>query len=343
MDRYIKDGREHLSGAIAHENLEQPAPLDMDSYVARSTMQKAIRRNLTDVALNAAATLLEGDPEVLWRRLLVTQLEDIGVGSRALLQQVAAASTKSMRQLVGDDWSIANAIIRQMCDAPKCQAANDLYNIAVHQQVRTRLTTFEGDVHSPLTSMYRLLSDKLGRVPTQIADQVACLRSEFEDLNSGDLDMYCWAFRRTRLPLAITSLILISEADDGCDFLAQQDKVVDFEWIAGCPSFALDQYTRSGRAAIHDYVKRSSSWRTFALSAGIESQDEFNAAGELIFRAEGAAVDQRRKWSISHSLYRTSLVEGCFMPKEHVLDGLETVRRDLPLLNCLRRQRYRNR
>jgi replication-associated recombination protein RarA len=46
-----------------------------------SLMQKAIRRGRKDLALQAAATLLDGSPERLWRRLGCTAFEDIGIGN----------------------------------------------------------------------------------------------------------------------------------------------------------------------------------------------------------------------------------------------------------------------
>jgi replication-associated recombination protein RarA len=46
-----------------------------------SLMQKAIRRGRKDLALQAAATLLDGSPERLWRRLGCTAFKDIGIGN----------------------------------------------------------------------------------------------------------------------------------------------------------------------------------------------------------------------------------------------------------------------
>ena len=40
--------REMLAGEIIAREWPRPAPLDADSYIARSVLQKAIRRGMTD-------------------------------------------------------------------------------------------------------------------------------------------------------------------------------------------------------------------------------------------------------------------------------------------------------
>ena len=92
-------------------------PLVTDSFIARSAMQKAIRRADCRTALRAAATLMELDPDVIWKRLLVTGLEDIGVGEFAVLAKIVIAQGKRTRHSIGDDWPIAVALIRQACRA----------------------------------------------------------------------------------------------------------------------------------------------------------------------------------------------------------------------------------
>jgi replication-associated recombination protein RarA len=54
-------------------------PLTVSPWVAMSLMQKAIRRGRERLALRAAATLLDGSPERLWRRLGCIAFWDIGI------------------------------------------------------------------------------------------------------------------------------------------------------------------------------------------------------------------------------------------------------------------------
>ena len=76
---------EQFADEIASRETPTAKPLNSDSFVARSVMQKAIRRGMTGLALSAAANLITTARRVLWRRLLVTALEDLGVGEVDLL------------------------------------------------------------------------------------------------------------------------------------------------------------------------------------------------------------------------------------------------------------------
>jgi replication-associated recombination protein RarA len=72
--------RHDLQRAVA-ERGEPPTaqPMDASPWVAMSAMQKAIRRGREDLALSAAATLLQDAPDKLWRRVGCVAFEDIGL------------------------------------------------------------------------------------------------------------------------------------------------------------------------------------------------------------------------------------------------------------------------
>ncbi|MFP6870850.1 MAG: hypothetical protein VCE91_16225 [Nitrospinota bacterium] len=63
--------RTNLADALRERGDEVPefALLRISPWVAMSLMQKGIRRGRTDLALGAAATLLEVSPQRLWRKL----------------------------------------------------------------------------------------------------------------------------------------------------------------------------------------------------------------------------------------------------------------------------------
>ena len=108
-----------------------PDPLPIDSWLARSVMQKAIRRGMVALALRAAAQLLILDARVLWRRLLVTALEDLGPGEADLMGRIVAATRhRAWRTAQGGDWPVAAELITQACEGTRCQSANDLWNVA---------------------------------------------------------------------------------------------------------------------------------------------------------------------------------------------------------------------
>lgn len=102
--------RHDLQGAVARQgNPPTFRPMNASPWVAMSAMQKAIRRGHEDLALSAAATLLRGAPDKLWRRIGCIAYEDIGVASLEAvgLTTVALAGKRHRSALGGDGRSPA--------------------------------------------------------------------------------------------------------------------------------------------------------------------------------------------------------------------------------------------
>jgi hypothetical protein len=78
-----------LREAIAEFQPPPCNPLPISPWLGMSLLQKAIRRARKGLALRAAATLLHGSPERLWRRIGCIAFEDIGVADL----ETASAST----------------------------------------------------------------------------------------------------------------------------------------------------------------------------------------------------------------------------------------------------------
>ncbi len=66
-------------------------PMRCDRWIARSALQKAIRRGEVQIAQRALATLLEQDRYSIWRHLIVIASEDIGVVGNRRRSSVTAA------------------------------------------------------------------------------------------------------------------------------------------------------------------------------------------------------------------------------------------------------------
>ena len=122
---------EQLAEEMGNTPAPKPDPLAVDSWVARSVMQKAIRRGMTALALRAAATLTHHRPpgaaETAYRHLL---WKTLGVGEVDLLARIIAASRdRTWMTSVGGEWAVVSHLIGQACAGTRCQAANDLWNI----------------------------------------------------------------------------------------------------------------------------------------------------------------------------------------------------------------------
>ena len=110
-----------------HAAPPQPDPVRATPWVAMSLMQKAIRRGRKDLALRAAATLLQDAPDRLWRRIGCIASEDIGLGSLdAVGLATAALAGKRLRMELGGDWAVASCVIGELARARECRAADDL-------------------------------------------------------------------------------------------------------------------------------------------------------------------------------------------------------------------------
>src|SRR4051812_22498514 len=71
--------RQQVADAVAAHTAPNLTPLPISPWVAMSALQKSIRRGDEEIALRAAATLIQQSPDRLWRRLGVGAFEDIGV------------------------------------------------------------------------------------------------------------------------------------------------------------------------------------------------------------------------------------------------------------------------
>src|SRR5262245_56204862 len=105
-------------------------PLSCSTWIAKSLLQKSIRRGLVIPAYRAALTLLESDPRHLWTRVCVIAFEDIGFGDIDLVSLAIAAADTKVRAQTASDPLVAAALISHLCSAPKCRATADLASVA---------------------------------------------------------------------------------------------------------------------------------------------------------------------------------------------------------------------
>jgi hypothetical protein len=120
-DDVLGTARRQLTEAIAEFQAPPCNPLIISPWVAMSAAQKA------DLALRAAATLLHGSPERLWRRFGCIAFEDIGVGDFDTVALVTAViAGKRFRSELGGEWIVCSFLVSRMSEATKCRAADDL-------------------------------------------------------------------------------------------------------------------------------------------------------------------------------------------------------------------------
>jgi hypothetical protein len=112
--------RQQLCGAISDFQIPACDPLKVSPWIAMSLLHKALRRGRKDLALRAAATLLIGEPDKLWRRLGFIAFEDVGVGDFNTVALVTAAMAgKRFRSELGQEWTVGSVLISRMSDVSR--------------------------------------------------------------------------------------------------------------------------------------------------------------------------------------------------------------------------------
>lgn len=346
---------EQLASEVRQHPTPRLDPLPTDSWIARSVMQKAIRRGMSDLACRAAAQLLLIDQRTLWRRLLITAMEDLGPAEIDTTARIVAASrNRKWRNQIGGDWLVVAELVRRSAEAPKCQSANDLWNVALHDPA---LEAIKADIcELEDNDILAVAASPNGDVDRQAIAALLALGSEggcdapsLSLLRPNDLfDAFeaqgrfshvtaiCReAFRRTNVPLAGLTLCLLPMQND-VQSVAKDDWFGPVHWAGDIPTFALDQYTRAGKAAIRRFVSQSGEWARFCEDALIAPALREAAAGEILFRIDGAAVVQRRASQQATSLRSRSNLLGAFMPPTKVVQAMHLLRRQLPVIEELR-------
>jgi hypothetical protein len=348
-----------LRRQINSESSPAIEPITADTFLARSILQKAIRRGDTALALRAAKTLLLSDPQVLWRRLLVIALEDLGIHEWRLLQAITAVeSSKSFRATVGTDEQVAKTLVVEACKATRCQAANELHILARYDSRYDE--TWRALKRLPVEDALDLAGNEGAGLGERHVAALVCLGFDetlrwlqpkvpiqqlFGRLSSQAppeiVELYARTFKTARLPLSWSSLLLHvvngTPREDEPVYVTD-DPLPPSIQIGEVPSYALDQYTRSGRAALREYVDKSERWKAFAKALKLTRQEQATAAGELFFRIESAAVTRRRSWDIGRVIREQAMPSGCHLSVPLATEGLQLAFEEVPLLNEYREQ-----
>jgi len=94
-------------------------------WIARSALQKAVRRGFRSDALRIAALLHDLDPTYTWRAVLTIALEDVGFGAPDCITWATAARFKAFRSQI-DEQALLSALVSEMCLALKTRSACEL-------------------------------------------------------------------------------------------------------------------------------------------------------------------------------------------------------------------------
>jgi len=348
--------RTRLSELISdrRNDYSTPQPLSIDPWLAMSLMQKAIRRSHTELALRSAVTLIETSPDRLWRRLLVTAFEDIGVADHEVVSLVTVGLTgKRFRAKIGGDWAVASYLISRMCGTVKCRASDDLLAICETnpnlEKQRLDLTfrpvselidrvTGNGVLPERALSLWyalgnnRYISKHLRerKGDPQMVFDALCDRGYPDTV----VEVAREGFRKYKEILIPFSILLGKEFQKFTSHV-QPDDLPPEEMIGDVPCWAYDMHVREGKVAMAELLNvdcETSRW----FNANLPPKRRGRFIGSVLFSIESGLVDRRLCWEAANDLRRMANLECYGLEQNEAAEIMELLRNDLPLLNEIR-------
>jgi hypothetical protein len=306
-----------LAEAVAAHPAPPILPLACDRYVARSCLQKAIRRAEPVLAQRALANVFLHDRRSAWRALTIIALEDVGVANVDLLAQtVAAYRDRAWRAQMGGDWPVLAELTRQMAQSLHCQCACDLLLRATNDPAleHARAAALDLPPRKLAAELWNGGAAVLGRGVAALAMGGALAEGQRQSEACGVFDIFAETSRSThvvatcraawtlsRNPMAML-LPLIWEHWLDADHQVAGDAFPPVQMIDGVPGYALDQFTRIGNTISRALLREDSEIREMLGHAGIPGGQQARAVGDLLFISEGGLLTNRAIWAIGDQL-----------------------------------------
>jgi hypothetical protein len=342
--------RHDLQSAVARQPKPPiPRPMDASPWVAMSAMQKAIRRGREDLAFRAAATLLRDAPEKLWRRLGCIAYEDVGLASlEAVGVATVALGGKRHRAALGGEWAVASCAVAELSRAPKCRAADDLlmacelhpaYAVAraklPDRTTRDLIAVTTGEARVAVRALALWFALGTGRRRSSLANRRGEPRLVFDYLCEAGwphsiVEIAREGFRRTGEMLCPFVALLSSEQLQAT--WVESDELPPDVMIGDVPSWALDVYTREGRAAFARFLETDASTAQW-VRGHVRPAHRLAFLGHIAFRVEGGLVVNRMRWPLANELRRQVDFECSGADCQGATEILELLRDDIPRLN----------
>ena len=359
-DQTLEHYRTQLADLVQHHAADLPEcrPLNISPWLAMSLMQKAVRRGREDLALNAAATLLQISPERLWRRLCVTAYEDIGVADlESVFLVTSALKGKTWRSHVGGEWPVASYLVGRMSRAIKCRSADDLLVIAEscpkYKEARLDLSfrptlcllkcaVGEDDLPTRALALWYAVGTQ--RYPSlKLQQRRGEPQAAFDFLWEAGLpdtivEIAREGFRKCSEVLC-PFVVLLWQEFQHTSHGTEPDDIPDEELIGGVPCWAFDMHVREGNQAMERFLTTDCDTARW-VSAHLPKGQRRKFLGQILFRAEGGMMCERLRWKVGDELRQMSDLECFDLDASKAADVMALLRSDLPKLNEARHDVY---
>lgn len=328
-----------------------------NASVAKSALQKSIRRGAESLALESANYLLDLDSSNFWRRLVVIALEDVGLGSLDIVGQVVACAHRAkVRRQIADDWSIASYLVTAMCRSIKDRTTDELTVLAEyspsldHHRSRPAcmplhevLDIINQRAVSPeelaIAAWYAIGTDRYRShlLCERPGDPVA-FWSILENAGSPQslIEVCQVGLLRGRTILAALLPLVWLLARDQPRAIAADD-LTENRTVDGLPGWVFGGHTREGRRAINSYLKsdcQMSRW----LQRHAPTASPAYVVSSLLFRVESGLVDRRLTWPTGDRLRQRTDTDVHGIDQELAGEALTILREELPLLDEARQR-----
>lgn len=306
-----------LAEAIAVHPAPPILPLACDRYVARSCLQKAIRRAEPVLAQRALANVFLHDRRSAWRALTIIALEDVGVANvDVLAQTVAAYRDRSWRARMGGDWPVLAELTRQMAESLHCQAACDLLLRVTNDPAleHARAAALDLPPRKLAAELWNGGAAVLGRGVAALAMAGVLAEGQRQNEACGVFDIFAETSRSThvvatcraawklsRNPMALLLPLIWGHWPDA-DHQVADDALPPAQMLDEVPGYALDQFTRIGNTISRALLRDDGELRQMLNDAGIPVGQQARAVGDLLFICEGGLLTNRAIWGIGDQL-----------------------------------------
>jgi len=355
INAFLSGVRQQVVTAAMASPLPDTPYLRIDTHIAASLMQKAIRRSETDWALKAGQRLIDVQPARFWRRLSIILFEDVGLLDRQLAIDVLSCAPRRGASPVC--WSVAAHLVGRLCEVAKTQVANNLLHLGLYDLSEAEpMVDFD---LVPFAEAERWLTGErattvqrakavwqLGGIGCsgQVIQHPEADRERVLSVLSGlaaDPVLEIIAREGLRLTGHVLPLVSVLEQaanPDWRDVPAAADPMPPEEQIGGLPSWTLDQYTWPGKSAL-----RRARTECPAIAADLEgraatAEQRFRALADAHFEFESANLARRAQIPAHTALWRRVQALGPHRLPENASALYEALRVDWEQFQKIRRQ-----
>jgi len=358
-DAFLETAQNDLFEMVrGHHPKQADEPFPWDSYIAKSQMQKAIRRGDGRVAWTAARVLLTSNERGFWKRLAIIALEDIGCANIALVAQVLLVEKhRSLRNQLGGPTLVGAALVDAMCMSPKDRSTDDLIDALgapKYDCLKAEIAElspeplFELAVSTSAPVQHRALAAlRLSSGNDSLADALPkdhrwcrLLHMLPEDIAPPSFKITAMlGLERTRSIMA--PLLAILSRDVPTKFRTVGEAFPASEELNGLPSWVLDGHTRLGLHAFRLYVKQSDRMSRFLKLWATGEVSQSKTVAGLVFRTESAQLANKMDWPVGQQLKQEACANRPGLPPGAAAEGLSIVRQEFDLVNACRAQAVR--